>query len=127
MPKFNLTDDQVGQVITFVLGLVAEPPAVQYVYKPTPQRKAEIEGQKLVEKFNCTGCHTTRFARWQLAYHADDFADPPPFPDYAFLEPHATPAALKASEMVDPRGLLHATIQGLPVLNEQTGQMPAYG
>ena len=33
MPKFNLTDKQREAVITFVLGLVAEPPAAQYVYK----------------------------------------------------------------------------------------------
>ena len=30
--------------MTFVLGLVAEPPAPQYVYKATPQRKAITEG-----------------------------------------------------------------------------------
>ncbi len=106
MPKFNFTQDQVGEVITFVLGLIAEPPAVQYVYKPTPQRGAVIEGEKLVEKYNCTGCHTLQMDKWNLAYHAGDFSDPPPFPDYAFLEPHATPQQIKASEAADFRGLL---------------------
>ena len=95
MPKFNFTQDQVSEVITFVLGLVAEPPAVQYVYKPTPQRGAIIEGERLVEKFNCTGCHTLQMDKWNLAYHAADFSDPPPFPDYPFLEPHATPQQIK--------------------------------
>ena len=40
MPKFNLSDEQREAVITFVLGLVAEPPAAQYVYKADPRRKA---------------------------------------------------------------------------------------
>ena len=42
MPKFNLTDKQREAVITFVLGLVAEPPAAQYVYKADPRRQAVI-------------------------------------------------------------------------------------
>lgn len=123
MPKFNLTEEQRQQVITFVLGLVAEPPAVQYVYKPNPQRAAVIEGEKLVEKFNCTGCHTLKMDKWKLAYHGSDFADPPPFPDYPFLEPHAAPQQIQASEAVDSRGLLHTTLTGMPVVSAETGQV----
>ncbi|MBL8827022.1 MAG: c-type cytochrome, partial [Planctomycetaceae bacterium] len=37
MPKFNLTDAQREAIMTFVLGLVAEPPAAKYVYKGTPR------------------------------------------------------------------------------------------
>lgn len=123
MPKFNLTEEQRQQVITFVLGLVAEPPAVQYVYQPSPQRAAVIEGEKLVEKFNCTGCHTLKMDKWNLAYHASDFSDPPPFPDYPFLEPHATPQKIAESEKADSRGLYHAELTGMPVVSAETGEI----
>ena len=57
MPKFPLNDQQIEAISTFVLGLVAEPPADKYVYQPTGAAKARIEGEKLITKYNCTGCH----------------------------------------------------------------------
>ena len=52
MPQFNIDPTEREQVITFVLGLVAEPPAQQYVYKPTPRRKCDrrrLEGHRQVQ------------------------------------------------------------------------------
>ena len=52
MPQFNLGPVEREQVITFVLGLVAEPPAPQYIYKPTPRRSAigrRLEGHRQVQ------------------------------------------------------------------------------
>lgn len=57
MPKFPFTPDQIEAVSTFVLGLVAEPPAPQYVYTPNERDNARIQGEKLLTKFNCTSCH----------------------------------------------------------------------
>ena len=47
-------------VMTFVLGLVAEPIALQYVNQPTGDRLAEIKGRQVLDKFNCAGCHVLR-------------------------------------------------------------------
>src|SRR5205807_1794758 len=47
-------------VMTFVLGLVAEPIALQYVNQPTGERLAEIKGRQVLDKFNCAGCHVLR-------------------------------------------------------------------
>jgi mono/diheme cytochrome c family protein len=47
-------------VMTFVLGLVAEPIAGKYVYNPKPDRSAEVAGRQVIDKYNCAGCHQLR-------------------------------------------------------------------
>ncbi|HEY1784330.1 MAG TPA: c-type cytochrome, partial [Pirellulales bacterium] len=122
MPQFNITADEREQVITFVLGLVAEPPAQQYVYKPTRRRSALVEGSKVIDKFNCKGCHAFQMDRWDLAYSPGDFADPPKFNDYAFLDAHFTPQQIAASLKPDNKGLRHASLVGMPMYDDKTGQ-----
>jgi hypothetical protein len=102
-----------------VLGLVAEPPPVQYVYKPTPRRDAVVQGLQVIDKFNCNGCHAFSLDRWDIAYEPGDFGDAPEFPDYAFLKAHVTAEQIKASEATDPAGLRHATLVGMPAVNEK--------
>lgn len=57
MPKFPLKEDEIEAIATFVLGLVAEPPAADYVYTPNERDRNRIEGEFLLAKYNCTGCH----------------------------------------------------------------------
>ncbi len=57
MPKFPFDEDDIEAVATFVLGLVAVPPSEEYIYKPSRQEHDRIEGEKLLAKYNCTGCH----------------------------------------------------------------------
>ncbi len=57
MPKFPFSETDIEAIATFVLGLVAEPPAEKYVYRPQGPAKARVEGEKLLAKYNCTGCH----------------------------------------------------------------------
>jgi mono/diheme cytochrome c family protein len=47
-------------VMTFVLGLVAEPVPAKYLNNPGPDRLAEVKGRQVIEKFNCAGCHLIR-------------------------------------------------------------------
>jgi mono/diheme cytochrome c family protein len=47
-------------VMTFILGLVAEPIALKYLANPSPDRAAEVKGRQVIEKFNCAGCHQVR-------------------------------------------------------------------
>ena len=117
MPKFNFDQKQIEAVMTFVLGLVAEPPAAKYVYKANPRRKAIVEGEQLLAKYNCVGCHTVKMETWEFDYDPEDenYANPPPFDDYAFLMPHFTPQQLEASKKTDRRGMGHAAIGGMPV------------
>jgi mono/diheme cytochrome c family protein len=57
MPKFPLNEREIEAISTFVLGLVARPPAEKYQFRPTGAELAKVEGEKLLQKFNCTGCH----------------------------------------------------------------------
>lgn len=57
MPKFPITEEEIEAIATFVLGLVAEPPATEFLYQPTGPALARIEGERLLERFNCVGCH----------------------------------------------------------------------
>ena len=117
MPKFNLTDEQREAIMTFVLGLVAEPPAAKYVYKGTPRSQAISRGREVLEKFNCVGCHTVEMESWDFDYDPHNLQSPPPLDptkDYAFVQPHFTPQELAASKKVDRRGLGHARVFGMP-------------
>ncbi|HEY5311727.1 MAG TPA: hypothetical protein VIK18_04385 [Pirellulales bacterium] len=120
MPKFYITDAQREQVMTFVLGLVSEPPPSHYVYHGTPRRKAIVEGERLLAKYNCTGCHTVQLEQWAInykPYNPDDetsFQPPPQATDYPFVLPHFTPQELAASKKSDRRGLGTALLTGMP-------------
>jgi mono/diheme cytochrome c family protein/exonuclease VII large subunit len=47
-------------VMTFILGLVAEPMPLKYLNQPPPDRLAEVKGHQVLEKYNCAGCHQVR-------------------------------------------------------------------
>ena len=118
MPLFTILDDDMREaVITFVLGLVSEPPADQYIFHPDPQRGAIIAGNEVIEKYNCTGCHTLQMERWNLAYEPDDFGNPAPVNDYSFLQPHFSPEKIEASLKLNARGRREATVVGMAAVN----------
>ncbi|MFN4259370.1 MAG: c-type cytochrome [Gemmataceae bacterium] len=48
------------QVMTFVLGLLADPMPAQFRYDPPPARKAEVLGRHVIDKYNCASCHLLR-------------------------------------------------------------------
>lgn len=57
MPKFPFDFEQIEAVSTFVLGLVAQPPAPDYIFQPDKTKDAIFNGEKLLAKYNCTSCH----------------------------------------------------------------------
>ena len=127
MPKFTvLTDKQREAIITFVLGLVAEPPSQQYVYHASPRQSAIVEGSKVLEKYNCGGCHTLQMDHWKLSYPPDAFGEPAEQKDYSFITAHATDDEIAKSLVTDTRGLRHALINGMPAMSEETGKPIRY-
>lgn len=72
MPKFPLKEDEIEAIATFVLGLVAEPPAQEYVYTPDERAKNRIEGEFLLAKYNCTGCHMVELPEITYAMNPED-------------------------------------------------------
>lgn len=123
MPRFNFNDQQVEQVMTFVLGLVAEPPAAQFVYKPDARQSAILAGRNVLQKYNCGGCHMLDMEVWRFNYDSKWFAEnndlTAEWDDYAFLEPHFTPEQIAASKRPKERVFGSATVVGMPLLTDE--------
>jgi mono/diheme cytochrome c family protein len=47
-------------VMTFILGLVADPIPLKYLANPNPDKQAETIGRQVLDKYNCAGCHQVR-------------------------------------------------------------------
>lgn len=47
-------------VMTFILGLTADPVPLKHVYIPKGDKLAEVKGRQVLEKYNCAGCHQVR-------------------------------------------------------------------
>jgi cytochrome c2 len=123
MPQFPLNAEEIEAVMTFVLGLVAEPPAAQYVYNPDPRQKAIVEGKHLLDKFNCAGCHTLEMEKYRFEFDPNHglFANERSYPnnEYELFRPHFTPKQIKDSMRLDARGRGHAEITASVVTDEQ--------
>jgi len=121
MPKFPFDKAQREAVITFVLGLVNEAPAGKYVYQPSVEQKAIVEGRQVLERFNCVGCHTLKMEEWQLAFEAGQFDSPSEVADYPFLTKHFSEKDIAESLIKDVSGKFSATLHGHPIINQETG------
>lgn len=53
-------------VMTFILGLVAEPVPKQYLHTPDADRLAAAKGRQVLDKFNCVGCHQVQPGIYEL-------------------------------------------------------------
>ena len=121
MPLFPFTAEQRESVVTFVLGLVAEPPADEFVYHPSPHSEALIAGRAVLENYNCAGCHILELDKWELEFRPGDFDSPPAVTDYEFLAAHMSEQELASSAEPDPaRGVLRTTVVGLQAIDDST-------
>ncbi len=122
MPHFPLSKTQREAIITFVLGLVADPPAEEFVYDPTPHQAALVAGRRVLEKYNCGGCHVLEAEKWKIEFEPGELGSPPSVVDYPFLASHFSDKELEQSETVDPqRGVLTAVIRGMPAISNDDG------
>ena len=122
MPKFPFDDRQREAVMTFVLGLVAEPPAPQFVHHPSPREAARLEGLKVAERHNCGGCHVLGMDRWDIRYRPGSLGEAPTVADYPFLAPHFAEPDVSKSLASDRQGRRRATIVGMQSLDPVSGR-----
>ena len=127
MGRFTFTPEEREAIITFVLGLVAEPPAARYVYQPDRRRRAIVEGQKVLDRYACAECHTLQMERWRFEYDPDEFEPPPAVEDFAFLKPRFSPQQVAASLATDRRGRGAAEVVGMPVRGPDGNVLVAEG
>jgi len=117
MGRFELTDAQREAVMTFILGLVAEPPAAKYVHRPDARKQAIAAGRKVLDRYACAQCHTLQMERWAFDFDPEVFEGPVAAPDYEFLRPDFSPEQIAASSRLDNRGLGSAEVVGMPSLD----------
>jgi len=119
MPMFPFSAEQREQVMTFVLGLVAEPPAEKFVYSPDERQHALIEGQKVLDKYNCAACHILETERWEIEYRPSEF-EPPMVDETSYPFTRAKLPATELTTSAEPdaqRGSYSAIIEGVPTIS----------
>ncbi|MFW6169719.1 MAG: hypothetical protein ACODAD_04450 [Planctomycetota bacterium] len=117
MPRFALTAVEREAIMTFVLGLVANPPRQAYVYSPPPDKKAIFQGDDILSKYGCRGCHIQESETWKLEFTPGELGEPPHGSTYPFVQPRFSPGERERSRRVDREGSRHATVSGMPVLS----------
>jgi hypothetical protein len=116
MPRFPFSAQQREQVMTFILGLVAEPPAEKYLYRPDPRQQAIVEGRRLLEQYNCGGCHVLQHESYAFRYRPgsmlQDYAAQRPYParEYPYFQQQYTSEQIAQSQQLDARGWGHARV-----------------
>ena len=119
MPLFPFSNDEREAVLTFVLGLVAQPPQPQYVYQPPDDRIAAIQqGRAVLEKYSCQSCHLINAEAWTIAAAPGEIASQAQPPDYPFVVPEYSRAELDESTLTNLQGYVTSTIHGMPLLDE---------
>lgn len=126
MPEFPFDNEEREAVITFVLGLVAEPPTEKYVYQPDERTEAIIAGKQVLETFNCGGCHVLEGEQWKLSVSPELFGESVPPNTFPFALHSLDPGAIVKSAETDRRGMIDAVLHGLPTLEAggDYGAMP---
>ena len=81
MPKFPLKEDEVEAIATFVLGLVADSPSEKYIYNPGVEKKTRVEGEFLLAKYNCTGCHMMDLPKFSFGVNLEEDVFPTKWTD----------------------------------------------
>jgi cytochrome c551/c552 len=121
MPQFQFTAEEREDVITFVLGLVADPPQPKFVFRAKDRDAALIAGRQILEKYNCGGCHILGLEKWQISYTPGEIGPRNDPPVYQFLKSHFTPQQIAAAAAPDKRNELHSTLSGLTPTDKADG------
>lgn len=58
MPQYGLTRDEAKAITCFIMGRVQEPIPQEMLRKLDPHEQAIEDGERLLAKFNCAGCHS---------------------------------------------------------------------
>lgn len=82
MPEFPFSEEDIDAIATFVVGLVAEPPATEFLYNPGGAKGARIKGEKLIDQFNCAGCHMMELPKIRYGADVDQITASDPAGEY---------------------------------------------
>lgn len=111
MPQFPLDGEEIEAIVTFVLSLVADPPAEQHVYRPQGAALARIEGHRMIQRYNCAACHVLEMPGYTFQAGPDDYPEPSRQGEFDFLIEALRQRAGKPGNLVE--GERPASVHGL--------------
>lgn len=117
MPQFLLSETEREAIMTFVLGLVADPPQPKYVYSPDPSTQALWDGSEVLTKYSCRNCHLLETDTWRLTFKPDTIRKRPPATNYPFVEANFDRQQILQSLHADEHGMREAELHGFPALS----------
>src|SRR6185503_8990804 len=88
MPQFPFGVHEREAVITFILGLVADPPSDKYIYKSSDRTRALLAGREVLDKYNCAGCHILSPEKWNVVFERGQFEEQAVVKTYPFVKSH---------------------------------------
>ncbi len=112
MGQFSFSSDQREAIVTFLLGLVADPPAPRYVHAPDRRGSAVIEGRRVLDRYGCAECHALRMEHWSFSYDPSSWYGATAAAAYDFVQPKFTEDEIARSLRRDRRGWGHAEVVG---------------
>jgi cytochrome c551/c552 len=139
MPQFAWADDPaaIEEVMTFVLGLTGERVAARYLAEThyNPAQIARARGERLLERYNCRGCHVLAMPTYTIAagtsldrvFRSDEPADPNPFAanvalsydnrakDFPGLYPDRPPYEPDTQPTLTPHDGSAVVLEGMPI------------
>jgi len=117
MPQFTFSDADREAIITFLLGLVADPPRGRYRYQPDAGTQAQIEGRKILDQYRCGNCHVLEPERWHIDYAPGRFGEQPSSVGFPFLHSYFPVEQLARTESAAASGFAQAALTGMPALD----------
>ncbi len=72
MPNFQMTEAEARAIATFLTGMVKDPVPERYLHRLDAAASVVEEGEKLVNRFNCAGCHVLEQASLVLDFDEKD-------------------------------------------------------
>jgi cytochrome c551/c552 len=116
MPQFSFSESQREAIMTFVLGLVSDPPTDKFAYRPDARAQSLLDGEEVLQRYQCRGCHVVEPEAWRLAFAADTFGERSIAPSHPFVPNRLSDAMIAASRQEDRRGWREAVVHGMPAL-----------
>jgi|GEM_PF-3552328 len=115
MGRFDLTREQIEAIVTFVVGMVADPPETdRFLPGAKPENVTLAHGRNILERAACIRCHSARLPRWEISADPENPQPHYPMPDWSFLQPRFSPRALADSRRTDLSGSVFARLAGRP-------------
>jgi hypothetical protein len=104
MPQPRMSAEEREAVMTFVWGWSPSRLAPATSINPIGGSWPLIEGRKVLDEYNCRGCHAMRAAQWQIEFPLETFDAQARQPAFPFVGDQLAPQALEASRQPDRRG-----------------------